>query len=165
MSNSSRVRIGGKIVKAFRMRLSRARELTARQWSVLLSALFWLAVTEAGLRLFGLSRLQRMLLPPRRRGHGKVSPEEIGEIVRLVDMAVRRLPYSGTCLRRSLVLQRFLAREGIETELRFGVRKSDRGLEAHAWLEHEGRPLGEAAPVEERFAKLLLAGELRKAFP
>lgn len=152
-------------MKAFRVRLSRARELTARQWSVLLSALFWLAVTEVGLRLLGLSRLQRLLLPRSRRRHGTVSLKEIAEVIHLVDMAVRRLPGSGACLRRSLVLQRFLAREGIETELRFGVRKSDGSLEAHAWLEHEGRPLGEAAPVEERFAKLLPAGELRKAFP
>lgn len=152
-------------MKAFRRRLSRARELTARQWRVLLAALFWLAVTDIALRASGFPRVQRMLLTSRRPGNEKVSPDGMGEIVRLVDMAARRLPHSGTCLRRSLVLQRFLRREGIETELRFGVRKTDGGLEAHAWLEHEGLPLGEAAPVEERFAKLLQAGELRKAYP
>lgn len=148
-------------MKAFRRRLSRARELTARQWSVLLGALFWLVVTDVALRVSGLHRVQRLLLPDER----DVLSLQAGEIVRLVDMAVRRLPYSGTCLRRSLVLQRFLRREGIETDLRFGVRKRNGGLVAHAWLEHEGLPLGESAPVEERFAKLLQAGELRKAFP
>jgi hypothetical protein len=147
-------------VKAFRKRLSRARELTARQWSVFLGALFWLVVTDVALRVSGLPRVQRLRL-----GEGDVLSLQAGEIVRLVDMAVRRLPYSGTCLRRSLVLQRFLRRAGIATELRFGARKTNGRLEAHAWLEQEGLPLGEAAPVEERFAKLLLAGELRKAFP
>jgi hypothetical protein len=148
-------------VKAFRRRLSRARELTARQWSVLLAASYWLVVVDVGLRLFGLPRVQRLLLPRK----GDALSLQAGEIVHLVDMAVRRLPYRGPCLRRSLVLQRFLRQTGMETELRFGVMKSEGRLAAHAWLEHEGRALGEPALVEEKFAKLLQARELRKAYP
>jgi hypothetical protein len=54
-----------------------------------------------------------------------------------------------------LVLQRLLREQGIEAQLRIGVRTEGGRLMAHAWLEHEGRPLGEAEPVEERFARLL----------
>jgi len=46
-----------------------------------------------------------------------------------------------TCLRRSLVLQNELHRQGVETQLQFGVRRAGEALEAHAWIEHGGFPV------------------------
>ncbi len=63
-----------------------------------------------------------------------------------------------TCLPRSLALQRMLARRGIASELRIGVRKESNGaggIAAHAWVEVDGVPLGEPQAIEERFQKLL----------
>jgi hypothetical protein len=148
-------------VQAILSTLSRARELTARQWGVLLRASFWLLAADLGLRLFGLPRTRALLAS--RRTAGPAAPLCESEIVRLVDRAARRQPGRATCLRRTLVLQRLLAQEGIATEMRIGVRKENGGLAAHAWLERHGRPLGEPAFIEEKFATLRDARELRQA--
>jgi hypothetical protein len=50
------------------------------------------------------------------------------------------LPWDSRCLMRSLVLLRMLARRGVVCQLVIGVRPGD-VFEAHAWIEHDGRPL------------------------
>ena len=41
-----------------------------------------------------------------------------------------------------MVLHRFLALNGIESRINFGLQKAvDGTLNGHAWLEHQGRPL------------------------
>lgn len=42
-----------------------------------------------------------------------------------------------TCLVRSAVLQRWDAEHGVARSLHIGVRRSDGGVEAHAWLDGE----------------------------
>ena len=71
-----------------------------------------------------------------------------------VDRATRNHPVHYTCLRRALALQFLLARRGLCTELRFGVRKTDGRLEAHAWLEYAGRPVSQPESVEASFTVL-----------
>ena len=52
------------------------------------------------------------------------------------------------CWRRAAVLHRFLRFEGVDTTIVFGVDASDlQQLEAHAWLERDGQPFAELAPV------------------
>lgn len=55
-------------------------------------------------------------------------------------------PWTRTCLRRALVLQRLLAARGHRVTLQVGVRREQGALQAHAWLEHRGVPLLEAEP-------------------
>jgi hypothetical protein len=57
-----------------------------------------------------------------------------------------------TCLRRSLVLQKMLSKRGIATELKIGVRKEAGQLSAHAWVEYQGKSLGEIERVNEQFS-------------
>ena len=53
------------------------------------------------------------------------------------------------CWRRAAVLHRFLRHEGLDTRIVFGVRMDGaRTVEAHAWLERDGKPFAEAAPTE-----------------
>ncbi len=63
-----------------------------------------------------------------------------------------------TCLPRALALQRMLAQRGIPSVLRIGVRKEAATFTAHAWVEVEGRALGEPEAIEERFRALLPLG-------
>jgi hypothetical protein len=57
------------------------------------------------------------------------------------------LCFTPTCWKRAPVLHRYLALQGIQTRIIFGVRKeSDAALAGHAWLEADGRPLLEATP-------------------
>ncbi len=63
-----------------------------------------------------------------------------------------------TCLPRALALQRMLAKRGILSALRIGVRKDlggGSGIAAHAWVEVAGRAVGEPEAIEERFRPFL----------
>lgn len=64
------------------------------------------------------------------------------KVVWLVSVACRFVP-GARCLTRSMVAQLILARRGVATTLRIGVRKVGGELDAHAWLELDGRPLFE----------------------
>src|SRR4051794_3899604 len=44
-----------------------------------------------------------------------------------------------TCLQRTVALYRLLTRRGVATRPQIGVRKQGDDLEAHAWLEYQGR--------------------------
>lgn len=58
------------------------------------------------------------------------------------------------CLARSLVLWWLLQRRGIDSEIRIGVRRSRQGagMEFHAWVEHRGAVINDAADIREHFA-------------
>lgn len=63
----------------------------------------------------------------------------------------RKLPSLGKCLARSLTLWFLLQRAGIETELKFGVKKENDKLLAHAWIEYQGRRLEERSEVDKGY--------------
>jgi hypothetical protein len=72
-------------------------------------------------------------------------------VVRTID----RLPSGSRCLMRSLVLLQVLARRGIEGDLVIAVRPSEElTLDAHAWIEVEGRALLAPAPDYGRLVTL-----------
>lgn len=48
-----------------------------------------------------------------------------------------------SCLAKSLALRWLLARQGISSQLRIGVRKENQKMEAHAWVERDGVALNE----------------------
>jgi hypothetical protein len=50
-----------------------------------------------------------------------------------------QLAPGATCLCRALALQRLLARNGHQSDLRIGVKKCGDDFRAHAWLLHEGQ--------------------------
>ncbi len=64
---------------------------------------------------------------------------DVASMARIVGLATRAMPASSTCLHRSLTLWWLLARRGITSELRLGVRKDHSRMQAHAWVEHQGR--------------------------
>jgi hypothetical protein len=64
------------------------------------------------------------------------------------------LPTDSRCLMRSLVLLRMLRRRGIDTVLVIGVAVDD-GFDAHAWLEHDDRPVLPTDP--DHYGRLLVA--------
>lgn len=61
-----------------------------------------------------------------------------------VEVASRVLPGTHNCLVQSLACQRLLADHGYAATLHIGARLGGEGavpMEAHAWVEHGGRPL------------------------
>jgi hypothetical protein len=117
----------------------------ARAWGLLLAV-------DLGLRTLSFARLERWLTPaPAGR-----PPDEaaIGRLVWSVAAAARHHLYPMRCVPRALTLRWLLGRHGLPAELKIGVLRQDGTLAAHAWVERDGRAIGEPAGIEERFAPL-----------
>lgn len=85
-------------------------------------------------------------------------PETVQALERLA-IAVHRASDYGlfvpTCLVRALALEDLARRQGTEAALvRVGVRRGDAGFEAHAWLEVDGRVVGDTLDHVRSFAVL-----------
>jgi hypothetical protein len=71
--------------------------------------------------------------------------------------AVRRIGarWPGSrCLDQSLALASLLRERGIDARLLIGAARGGEGIEAHAWVEIAGEPLGEPADLRQRFRVL-----------
>jgi transglutaminase-like putative cysteine protease len=75
--------------------------------------------------------------PAHRRRRLGDDPLRLGRAVRRTLLA---LPTDSRCLVQALVLTRLLASRGVQSRLVLGASVAD-GFEAHAWVEHDGRPL------------------------
>ena len=140
--------MGHRIRKALALPWQDRRDL-ARAWLLLL-------VTDVGLRVLPFRQVQGLLSPDsRKNGDTPVSPQSVERLTFIVSTAARNHLYKMSCLRKSLVLQLLLAQRGVAAELHFGVNREGPGsLGAHAWLEYEGRVIGEPQSLSARFAPL-----------
>ncbi len=81
---------------------------------------------------------------------------DLGKVKRyddLLNFFYRFYPVKAMCLPVSLAFWWLLKRDGIETDLHFGMRKDDdKNFRAHAWIEHLGVPLRADAGVREKYA-------------
>ncbi|HLW78558.1 MAG TPA: lasso peptide biosynthesis B2 protein [Terriglobia bacterium] len=129
-------------------KLRQAGRLSARDWLVLMQAGGWFAAVELGLRLIAVKRLiailqrrdraRRGFSPSASPSRAPVTPDRLAY---LVELAARVYPFGATCLKKALVLYALLQRRGVDVKLIIGATKTDRKLDAHAWLEHDGRVL------------------------
>ena len=156
--------------------MSSLRKLRALPWEerwLLVQASLLLPLTALGVSTIGVGRWQRVLARHTPFKSTSISdshfatarsnsiPDDAGEepsvlqkarvIAKTVRVAAQHGIYRANCLEQSLVLWWLLARKGIESELRFGARKEDVRLEAHAWVECCGVPLNEASDVHQQF--------------
>jgi hypothetical protein len=67
------------------------------------------------------------------------------QLANLAAIAGRRGLVTATCLRQSLLVYWLLRRRGLAPELKLGVRKQGAVVDAHAWVELDGKSLD---PVE-----------------
>lgn len=105
-------------------------------------------VISVSLRLRGFRATQNWLQsrlgkPAAARLPADADGAEIQMVSRMVLAAARHSIFAATCLQRSLALWWLLARRGVATQLRIGVRKAGEKFEAHAWVEHGGAAIGE----------------------
>ena len=66
--------------------------------------------------------------------------------------AVSRFVPLATCLTQALALQVLLRRRGVHSELKLGVKNDSNELQAHAWVERDGKVLIGAGPEVDRYA-------------
>jgi len=128
-------------------RLSRAEAWAfARAWALLLAA-------DLGLRLLPFPRLERWLAPP--LVEGAVAEETaVPRLVWATAAAARHHLYPMRCLPQALCLRWLLGRHGIAAELRIGVERRRGEMRAHAWVERDGRPVGDGPGVAQRWVPL-----------
>ncbi len=129
------------------------RRAFAEAWALLV-------IAGLGLRWLGLQRVERLLgrLSGRSASAALPPPEETERLRRLVAQAAANHLGSPRCLPRALVLRSMLQRRGWGSQLRIGVRRAGRGIEGHAWLESDGRPLAGEISGANGFAALEAVG-------
>ena len=134
----------------------------SKSQGVFLQALVLMPAVRLGLRVMsfqGLHTVLKSLLPAAKRlaqvtdTDGAESPKVAG-VVRVVDVASRQTVLGNTCLHRSMALWWLLGRRGIDSALRFGVRRSGDRLEAHACVECQGIVLNDRPDVSQDYLPL-----------
>jgi len=142
-------------MRPLRPRVSRFLALPPEDRRVILQAARLIPWMAAKLRLVGLQRLRGgpggAAATVRSRSDSSSAADRAAHLALLVGIAARNGPYRGNCLSQSLTLRKLLQQEGIDADLRLGVRK-EADLEAHAWVEHDGRPLNDTPDVATRYA-------------
>lgn len=78
---------------------------------------------------------------------------EITNLIRLSEIAGRNHYRHMNCLRRCMVQKQLLASKGIDTELHFGVYKSER-LHAHCWLTYESLLINDTNESLKKYQQL-----------
>jgi hypothetical protein len=123
---------------------------------VLMQALALLPALSVGLKLFGFRRVYQLLSQwaPNPDDNPKVNQEHVERIADLVGKAAWRGFYPVTCLPRSLSLWALLHRSHLPGELCIGVRRSETGIQAHAWVEVDRVPLLERPEIGKEFIKI-----------
>lgn len=94
------------------------------------------AVLElARARLELLSATPDKLLEPSKPSAPPTTDRAIDRVAYAIPRAAARVPWRSTCLVQALAAKHWLARLGIGSQIKLGVRSSTGGLDAHAWLE------------------------------
>lgn len=104
----------------------------------------WVIILSLLIRFLPLPRVLSLITPKHRQPTANDPIELQRKLAGLIDalLSIDVLVFTPTCWKRAPVLHRYLALNGIETRIVFGVRKEAEGLlEGHAWLEAEKEPI------------------------
>jgi hypothetical protein len=135
----------------------RTRSLSCAEGLALGQAWMILFAADLCLQLLSFPRVERLLMPRRPAagtGNRDGAEEVVFRCVWATAAAARHHLWPMRCLPRSLCLRRLLCQAGFSAQLRLGVAKEEGRLVAHAWVELEGRPVGETEVGIGRFAPL-----------
>lgn len=134
-------------------RLREFTRLPANRRRLVLASLRLLWLVRVGLWTVSFRRLRGMLLRMEQNAREKVgAPRD--ELIWCIEAASRYVP-AATCLTCSMAAQVLLRRNGHASTLRIGVARGGRGhLEAHAWVECDGRVVVGEMDNLDRFTPL-----------
>lgn len=124
-------------------KLGRLRALAPEERRALVQGWVLLAGLQVGLRILPFKRLMRLLRADGLRAAARGPRPE--RLAFLVEVAARYQWPAPTCLVKSLAVYALLVRRGLDAGLVISARKKDGRVDAHAWPEHMGRPLTDAA--------------------
>ena len=113
--------------------------LSAGDRMLLAIAFILLGAIRLGLWLLPFRTLLKLLYKITQQNPPK-SQVDLAKIVWAVNMATLYMPGGAKCLARALTSQVLMNSQGYSAQLRIGVAKAEGGkLEAHAWIEYQGR--------------------------
>ena len=135
------------------LRAARFAARRPRSALVLTRMAFWVAALSVLVRFLPIRRALSLLTPRRRptKTPAAGGDEVQRRLAGLLDLllAADFWVFTPLCWKRAPVLHRFLALEGIQTRVVFGVRKgAGEELDGHAWLEAGGEPVLEKTPPD-----------------
>ena len=135
-----------------------ASQLSLSDWLILIEAWrsllgFWLA-----LRLKSFNTLSKTTYLP-----SKKKPTPPPRLHQLIGWAAHLHLLPMTCLPKSLTLHRMLKRRGVDSQIKIGANKTPLGISAHAWVEVDGKAIGESEITLATF-NVLDAGEKTDSF-
>src|SRR5437763_7577693 len=108
----------------------------------------WVLALSLLIKLLPLPRVLRLVTVQPRAARQPLPAERLAQLIDLL-LGLNLFVFTPTCWKRAPVLQRFLALNGLETRILFGVRKTGSApLDGHAWLEHNGQPVFETTRPE-----------------
>ena len=142
-------------MNSLRHKLQAAGQLSPTDWLVLAEAWWILLGFSMALRWMPYVRLEAFTRPSKERG--SLPPDALAwawQRQKLVSMAARLHLIRMTCLPRALALRWMLSRHAVPGQLRIGMNKTSTGLLAHAWVEVQGKMIGEPDDIAERFEAL-----------
>jgi hypothetical protein len=140
-----------------RRKISKFLALNRHQRWLLVQTLFLLPLTAAALRLLSFRRVAATLanlssaVADKARDDEAETLSQVLTTARLVSLAARHGFFNITCLPRAMILWWLLRRQGIASDLRFGVRKEVGEVLAHAWVEYRGDPLDDEQDLRQHY--------------
>jgi hypothetical protein len=144
------------LLNSIRHKILLARGLSLSEWFLMIQAWWLLLGFYLALRRVNFTRLKQWLPRASQKKDPLILPARLKQ---LVDMSARLHVLTMTCLVKSLTLRWMLISRGQPSSLRIGVMKTPAGMQAHAWIELNNIPLGEAQDIAERF-KIMESVEL-----
>ena len=123
----------------------RIRKLLLLSWSdrwLLAQSMFWLIFIKLGLYVFRFQTLCEMLTKAAKKSFIKGDPDQgrLDSVVWAIGKSSRLLPGEVNCLPKALAAQVMLSQRGYDVEVVIGARRNDRRqLNAHAWIEYQGK--------------------------
>jgi hypothetical protein len=112
---------------------------------------WWVVVLSVAARRYPLPRALEIVAGRHENKGTTIDPVVQEKYARAIDLLLSSdvWLFKPVCWKRAAVLHRYLARNGTQTRIIFGVRNDPAGkVTGHAWLEVDGQPILEATPPE-----------------
>jgi len=141
-----------------RRRWQTLRQLTSRQWRVVAASAWLVPAIRLALAVWGFGQSADVLAKYSTGVARRAAPDELQAVAYAVGLVAGRRVVGAQCLCRSMALWFLLRRRGVDAELVVGALPAGSGpLQAHAWVEVEGQPVGDAPDVRQQFGSFGLS--------
>ena len=133
--------------------LARAMRKTVvhpRESMLMIRMAAWIIIVSVAVKLTSLPKVLQLVSARVPSDTPAANQLETLKLVHAIDLLLGTdiFMFRPSCWRRAIVLHRYLALNGIESRINFGVKKDGDGkVVGHAWLEHQGEPILEDAPL------------------